>query len=77
MGVKVGMPIAVASSLGDLRADEAGEKILVRKVQEGVVGGAASPRLRLISVLAQMLACSAQIIEGLIEGSYAKKKVDI
>lgn len=77
MGVKVGMPVAVASSLGDLRADEAGEKILVRKVQEGVVGGAASPRLRLISVLAQMLACSAQIIEGLIEGSYAKKKVDI
>lgn len=73
----MGMPIAVASSLGDLRADEAGEKILVRKVQEGVVGGAASPRLRLISVLAQMLACSAQIIEGLIEGSYAKKKVDI
>lgn len=73
----MGMPIAVASSLGDLRADEAGEKILVRKMQEGVVGGAASPRLRLISVLAQMLACSAQIIEGLIEGSYAKKKVDI
>lgn len=73
----MGMPVAVASSLGDLRADEAGEKILVRKVQEGVVGGAASPRLRLISVLAQMLACSAQIIEGLIEGSYAKKKVDI
>lgn len=71
------MPVAVASSLGDLRADEAGEKILVRKMQEGVVGGAASPRLRLISVLAQMLACSAQIIEGLIEGSYAKKKVDI
>lgn len=73
----MGMPVAVASSLGDLRVDEAGEKILVRKVQEGVVGGAASPRLRLISVLAQMLACSAQIIEGLIEGSYAKKKVDI
>lgn len=54
--------------------DGTGEKILVRKVQEGVMGGVTNPRLRLISVLAQLLACSAQIIEGLTEGSYTKKK---
>lgn len=38
------------------------------EVEEAVMGGPGQPRIRLISMLAQ-LACSDQTIAGLIEGS--------